>query len=92
MTRYLPWLAALVLPGGSILAIVYGWRWLQRQRSSDPKIDRYIVPPVQKFAGHDEALAQRTRARREHAEQIKAEGRRLDTRDDSRSKIHMVSR
>lgn len=83
------WLLLLVLPGGGCVLTLLVLRWLRRRLVTDP-IDRLIVPPVQKFAGHDEALAHRTRARREHADRIKAEGRKLETRDDGRSRIHLV--
>jgi hypothetical protein len=85
------WFLLLALPCGSLilLGVVAAKRW--RDQQADP-IEALIAPPVVKFTGHDEALAQRTRARREQADRLKADGRRLDTKDDGRSRIHMVTR
>ena len=55
-------------------------------RRRDRLIDTLIVPPVVKYTGTDEALAARTRVRREQAEQVRLSSLRIDTKDEQ--KIH----
>ena len=60
--------------------------WGRWWRRDDPLIDTLIKPPVAKYAGADEALAQQTQARRDAAvrrRRVEASGRRADatTRD-----------
>jgi len=51
-------------------------RWPWSRRTADPLIERLIVPPVVKYAVHNEALEQRSRARREAEAQAIAEVKR----------------
>lgn len=63
--------------------------WPFRRRRDD-LIDSQIKPPVVKFTGHDEALEQKARARRQHADQVRRDARQIDTRDDRASKLYRV--
>lgn len=83
------WLVLLLVPGGSIVMAYLALRWLSRQIVRDTLV---ITPPRQIFIGHDEALERQTRRRREHAAAIKADSLRLETKDDRRSQLHVVSR
>ena len=59
-------------------------------RRRDRLIDTLIVPPVVKYTGTDEALAARTRVRREQAEKVRTEAAQIETKDDRMSRIHRV--
>lgn len=59
-------------------------------RRRDRLIDTLIVPPVVKFTGTDEALAARTKVRREQAEKVRTEAAQIETKDDRMSRIHRV--
>jgi hypothetical protein len=61
-------------------------------RSHDPVIETLIKPPTYTYLGHDETLEIAARQRRKDADRVRAEARRLDTRDDPRSRIHVVGR
>lgn len=62
------------------------------RRRRDAKIDSMIRPPVYKFTGHDEAMEQRARERRQHADRVRRDAFQIDTRDDRASKLYRVSR
>ena len=59
-------------------------------RRRDRLIDTLIVPPVVKYTGTDEALAARTKVRREQAEKVRTEAAQIETKDDRMSRIHRV--
>ena len=65
-------------------------RWFYRP---DPLIDTLIGTPQYRdgFELADDSLRVQSLARREHAERVRRDAARIDTRDDSRSKIHRVS-
>lgn len=63
--------------------------WLFRRRR-DRLIDTLIRPPVYRFTGHDEGLEQQARERRKHADRVRLDANRIETRDDRASKIHLV--
>lgn len=91
------WIAlAALLPGGFIaLAIVAVVRW--RRRGLAQEVDAINAAIAERghtyrFEGHDEALEQRTQARRKIAESVKKDGRRIETRDDRASRIHLMGR
>ncbi len=75
-------LADLVLGSlGAIAAIIVG-RWLLASlatRDAVVDIDTLIKPPTYRFKGADEALAQRTRARRAAADAIHARAHKVET-------------
>ena len=53
--------------------------WLFGWHKGDALIDTLIVAPVQKYAGADEGLAQKTRRRREAAEVIRQRASAVET-------------
>lgn len=71
MTRWLALLAAVVLPGGLVIAAVV---WLRRRWLANRAADLLITPlgpQHYRFTGHDEALRLRTEARRKAAAGIR---------------------
>lgn len=62
--------------------------WPFRRR--DRVIATLIKPPVYRFTGHDEALEQRARERRKHADRVRRDACQIDTRDDRPAKLHRV--
>lgn len=81
MTRWL-WLVAL--PGGSlIVAAVFIGRWISRRRRQGEVgaelAQLLIKSPVVRFTGHDEALQQRTRRRRDAANQIRERAAQVES-------------
>lgn len=58
----------------------------------DALIDGLIKTPIVKFDKHDEALERRSRSRREQAEKVRAQARRIEVRDDPASQLHIVGR
>lgn len=66
------------------------FRWLTRTRGEDSLIDTLIKPPVVKFTGTDEALRQRTARRRQQAAVIREDALKVDTKDDTRTRVRIV--
>ena len=50
-----------------------------RWHKGDALIDRLIVPPVLRYAGADEGLAEKTKQRREAAESIRQRAAAVET-------------
>lgn len=75
-----PWVyvAAVILPGGCLLLLAY---WIRRRLrdAEDPMLAGKIVPPVVKFAGHDDALRVRTIARRKAADAIRTRAGHIES-------------
>lgn len=73
-----PWVyvAAVFLPGGCLLLLA---SWIRRRLRDveDLMLAGKIVPPVVKFAGHDDALRVRTIARRKAADAIRSRSNRV---------------
>jgi len=63
-----------------------------RWHKGDALIDTLIVPPVRKFDGVDEALAVRTRKRREAAETIRRRADAVETGAAVSKVLAMVKR
>ena len=94
-----------VPPGGDGALIVEGdgcvdpveslWkacgRWW-REFGADPLIDTLIVPPVQKYAGADEALAQRARRRRDAAATLRRRAEAVVSGSSVNTVLPMVKR
>jgi hypothetical protein len=66
-------------------------RWWRECRT-DPLIDTLIVPPVQKYAGVDEALAQRAKRRRDAADAIRRRAEAVASGSSVNTVIPMVKR
>lgn len=77
---------------GVALGVYLRRRWL---RHAAWLADQHIQGAgghVYRFRGLDERLQQEAEARRQRADQVKRQGLAIETRDDTRSKIHIVGR
>ncbi len=72
-------LVALTIGGAILVLIPMGLAWAGRKWGEN---EPHIRAPRQLFTGHDEELEQQSRQRREKAEALKREGRRVETQDD----------
>lgn len=61
--------------------------WFQRR--PDRVIDTLIKPPVQKFSGQDDALRQRTEAKRARAAEIRQEAVQIETETEKPRRLHL---
>lgn len=90
MTRWW-YLAALVVPGGSVIVLA-AWlrrRWLAREAA---QIDALIKNPRPVFLGADENLEVRARARRDIADQVKRRSALIASGSSSASVLKIARR
>jgi len=88
------WLVIVALPGGAVIVAALGLYWLWRRRlpPGDAAIATLIKSPVPKFTGHDEALQQRTRQRREAAAKIRVRASHVESGAAVSDALRMVKR
>ena len=81
------WLLVITGLAWGLISAPWLLAWAGRRYGTDPTP---MGTTRQTYVGLDDALRQRTVARRERAEAIIRDARQLETRDDRASKIHLV--
>lgn len=82
----------LVFVGALVLSRVVRWLLSRHQARMRATADALIGRPIYRdgFDVADDSLRLASTARRTRADQLKREGRQIETRDDARSKIHLA--